>query len=128
MGKIVAIGKYGLKLDDLKSSWINFDKSFSKHSILKKGLFVDLVLKDRRIVDVRVVDVPVGVAVVGREDVVSPLSSLSTSHNILKGQCLNIVFGKVSYIQLDNKEFRERAYELVLVMLKELELRGYEKW
>ena len=131
ISSIVAVGKFGLKLDDLKSRWINFDSSFKDVASLRKGMVVDIELsKAGKIIKVSDASRLVGVSDV-KDVVVPPSLSSCPSHqelNILKAQCLNFVFDKLDFERLNKRVYREQAYELALVMFKELQLRNYHGW
>ena len=53
----------------------------------------------------------------------------SRQHDILKGQCLKIASDYWSdKMDIDNPEHRDRLYQSALVLLKELELKGFMRW
>lgn len=128
MNKIVALSNFGFKIDSLNSKWLSMDKySIDKTPFkqLKKGVLIDsIILNDKGFVtSFSVVGVDGGVVPMTPD--FSPSSSSNHSKDILKGQCLNIVFNKLNLAQLSDPKFRNDMYDLALILFKELELR---KW
>lgn len=136
---ITKLSKFGLQVDNI-DKWHNFSNEFKGKDSLRKGFIVDLIFNPKgKIIDI--IDAsPVVHSSVGNLSKVEGVVGDSTTpkasfplpfikdRQILKGQILNIVMDKYTQEQIHLKQYREQAYELVLVMLKELELKGYYGW
>jgi hypothetical protein len=122
--KIIKLSKTGFQLENKK--WFTFDKFKCKgFDVLNVGdVLENIVVNNKGFVTSFSVSAVSGVEGLSSLNKVnskpSPLSFISKNDEILRGQCINIVLNKLSYSQLDNKEFRLKAYALSLNMFDEL--------
>lgn len=129
--KVSGVGPYGLLVD---GSWINFSKGClaqikaSGQTFFKGDYNVTLDSKGK--IATVAVEGALANNVSNQTQSVIPSQQPLEQHQreILKGQLTNIVLNKLSLSQLYDIDFRKRCYELVLVMLKELELIGFYGW
>ena len=133
VGEVKLLRKNYLKLDN---SFFYFAEHFKKpaREMLMVGMVIELVLNKKGFV-VDAFDASLSVGGSSAEEFTAPLDRVSScsplpsyNRNELRMECLRIVFDKLSYCQIDNKEMRSRAMELALVMFKELEIREFKGW
>lgn len=136
MSRVVALSKYGFKLDSLKNDWEKVDKTLLKREVfisLKKDDLIEVKERNSKgfIVDMVKVD-PIS------NILNNTLNALSNSarneekilasdkqREILKGQCLNIAFKD---IDITDSKFREQGIRYAQKLFVELEEANFYNW
>ena len=144
MSKIVAISKYGFKVDSLRNDWEKVDKTLLKRDVfnmLEKGLEIEIKERNTKgfILDFKILDSKA--RKLEEEQTSSPLinmdnkSSFSSpspdikacdkERQILKGQCLNIAFKDIDVTDSNGRSVGIRNAQKLFV---ELEEANFYRW
>jgi hypothetical protein len=126
MNKIVALSKYGFKLDSLKNNWEKVDKSLLNRELfqsLEKGMSIDVKGRNREgFITEFVVNKPLSL------DLEFNMNASHKHRDILKGQCLNIVFNSLIGQDLGFDKNRETGIRIAQKLFAELEAANYYNW
>ena len=127
MNKIVSLSKYGFKLDSLRNDWEKVDKSLLNRDIFKgleKGMNVEIIGRNKEgfVTDLKIIkslttDLGEDVKVLDKH-----------KRDILKGQCLNIVFNSLIGQDLGFDKNRETGIRIAQRLFTELEAADYYNW
>lgn len=113
--KVDAVSKFGVKVDN---QWINWSKYY-KPLECKKGDFLDVSFDSKGYI--------VQAELVSPDSKVLVDEKITKARDILKGQCLNIVFQRLEG-NIKSPEWRKEAYDLAVVLFAELQNAGYLRW
>ena len=125
---VVALSKYGFKVDSLKNDWEKVDKSLLSRDVfknLKRGDELEIVSRNSGgfITEIKVSPM----AVIIPESKVSNVDPVQ--RNILKGQCLNIVMNQLfNDKNVECDDVRELGIRLAHRLFVELESADYYGW
>lgn len=137
--KVVALSKYGFKVDSLKNDWEKVDKCLLNREIFKnleKGSEIEVVERNKKgfIIDFKLIPIEpfdtrklLDAMVNGANEIKANIDS--RSRDILKGQCLNIACNAVFMnrdIGFDMN--RDKAIKLAQKLFIELEQANYYGW
>jgi len=121
--RIDRVSKYGVMID---GQWINWSKNFKPLDV-KKGDVLDVTLDSKgHIIYATIVGGDVPNALV--EEIKGIVDKdMARSREILKGQCLNLVFSKLEG-NIKSPSWRKEAIELSVTLFAELQHAGYLRW
>jgi hypothetical protein len=130
MAQIVALSKYGFKVDSLKNEWEKVDKSLLKRDCflqLQKGDSINIVARNKEGFIMEFNKEPTNIF----NELAKPFMKATDerNHDKLKGKCLNIACNAVfsgQNIGFDNA--RANAIKYAQRLLVELEEADYYKW
>ena len=133
MSKIVALSKYGFKVDSLKNDWEKVDKCLLNRAIfqnLEKGSEIEVVERNKKgfIIDFKVIELnPITNMI---NSLAAPIQAQidSKARENLKEQCLNIAFRDVDAEILSFKDEMDRRIILAQKLLIKLEENNFYGW
>jgi hypothetical protein len=117
--KVDRTSKFGVMVD---GKWLNWSKGVVPPMVVK-GDSLDVTLDSKGKI---VYAEKLGVSSPPIQEVPFNVDSVR-SREILKGQCLNIVFAKLDG-NIGSAAWRTEAISITAVLFEELELAGYLKW
>ena len=135
VNRVVALSKYGFKLDSLKNDWEKVDKSMLKRDAfnsLEKGDLIEVKERNDKgfILDFVKVN-PIDHLISNVTDSIASSFNNGEIHGtdkqreILKGQCLNICFKEIN---VNYPQFRKMAIDNAKILFREIEDSDYYRW
>lgn len=131
MAIVQAVSKNGFKIDSLKNDWTIVDKSLidsEAFKSLRKGFEINIIGRNDKglVTDFKIVNT-LGINKLKEEFRLPPNP---VDRNILKGQCLNIIFSNMSACEADlgHDGNREKGIRLAHRLFLELENANYYGW